>query len=51
MRELEEVGFSLVKAFLVPVEALEVVYEEEEFVVDEAHSQEVQVPLALNCHP
>ena len=45
-----EVGFSPVKVFLVPVEALEMVYEEE-FVVDEAHPQELQVPLALDCHP
>ena len=47
---LEEAGFSPVKAFLVPVEALEMVYEEE-FVVDEAHPQELQVPLALDRHP
>ena len=38
------------KAFLVPVEALEMVYEEE-FVVGEAHPQELQVPLALDRHP
>ena len=38
------------KAFLVLVEALEMVYEEE-FVVDEAHPQELQVPLALDRHP
>ena len=47
----EEVGFSPVKVFLVPVEALEMVYEEEEFVVDEAHPQELRVPLALDRHP
>ena len=47
----EEAGFSPVKAFSVPVEALEMVYEEEEFVVDEAHPQELQVPLALDRHP
>ena len=46
----EEAGFSPVKAFSVPVEALEMVYEEE-FVVDKAHPQELQVPLALDCHP
>ena len=48
---LEEAGFSPVKAFSVPVEALGMVYEEEEFVVDEAHPQELQVPLALDHHP
>ena len=47
----EEAGFLPVKAFSVPVEALEMVYEEEEFVVDEAHPQELQVPLALDHHP
>ena len=40
-----------VKVFSVPVEALEMVYEVEEFVVGEAHPQELQVPLALDCHP
>ena len=45
----EEVGFSPVKAFSVPVEALEMVYREE--FVDEAHPQELQVPLALYRHP
>ena len=39
------------KAFSVPVEALEMVYKVEEFVVGEAHPQELQVPLALDCHP
>ena len=39
------------KAFLVSVEALGMVYKEEEFVVDEAHPQELEVPLALDCHP
>ena len=39
-----------VKAFSVLVEALEMVYEEE-FVVDEAHPQELQVLFALDCHP
>ena len=39
------------KAFSVPVEALEMVYEEEEFVVDGAHPQELQMPLALDRHP
>ena len=47
----EEAGFSLVKAFSVPVEALEMVYEEEEFVVNEAYPQELQVPFALDHHP
>ena len=47
----EEAGFSPVKVFSVPVGALEMVYEEEEFVVDEAHPQELQVPLALDRHP
>ena len=47
----EEAGFSPVKAFSVPVEALEMVYEMEKFVVDEAHPQELQVPLALDHHP
>ena len=47
----EEADFSPVKVFLVPVEALEMVYKEEEFVVGEAHPQELQVPLALDCHP
>ena len=46
----EEAGFSPVKAFSVPVEALEMVYEEEEF-VDEAHPQELQELLALDRHP
>ena len=46
----EEAGFLLVKVFSVPVEALEMVYEEE-FVVNEAHPQELQVPLALDRHP
>ena len=46
----EEAGFLSVKAFSVLVEALEMVYEEE-FVVDEAHPQELQVPLALDRHP
>ena len=50
MGALEEAGFLPVKAFSVPVEALEMVYEEE-FVVDEAHPQELQVPLALDRHP
>ena len=38
---LEEAGFLPVKAFSVPVEAPEMVYEEEEFVVDKAHPQEL----------
>ena len=38
------------KVFSVPVEELEMVYEEE-FVVNEAHPQELQVPLALDRHP
>ena len=46
----EEAGFSLVKAFSVPVEALEMVYEEE-FVVNETHPQELQELLALDLHP
>ena len=45
----EEAGFSPVKAFSVPVEALELVYEEE--FVEEAHPQELRVPLALDRHP
>ena len=47
----EEAGFLPVKVFSVPVEALEMVYEVEEFVVNEAHPQELQVPLALDRHP
>ena len=39
------------KAFSVPVEALEMVYKVEEFVVDEALPQELQVPLSLDRHP
>ena len=39
------------KLFSVLVEALEMVYEEEEFVVYEGHPQELQVPLALDRHP
>ena len=46
----EEAGFSPVKVFSVLVEALEMVYEEE-FVVNEAHPQVLQVLLALNHHP
>ena len=45
----EEAGFLLVKAFSVPVEALEMVYEEE--FVGKAHPQELLVPLALDRHP
>ena len=45
----KEAGFSPVKAFSVPVEALEMVYEEE--FVGEAHPQELLVPLALDRHP
>ena len=39
------------KAFSVPVEALEMVYEVEEFFAYEAHPQELRVPLALDHHP
>ena len=44
-----EAGFSPVKVFSVPVEALEMVYGEE--FVEEAHPQELWVPLALDRHP
>ena len=47
----EEAGFLPVKVFSVLVQALEMVYKEEEFVVNEAHPQELQVPLALDCYP
>ena len=47
----EKAGFLPVKVFSVPVEALEMVYKEEEFVVNEARPQELQVPLALDRHP
>ena len=45
----EVVGFLLVKAFSVPVEALEMVYGED--LVDLALPQEPQSPRALDRHP
>jgi len=46
---LEVAGFSPVKAFSVPVEALEMAYGED--LVEQALPQEPVVPHALDCHP